>query len=42
MHDYCTGWDGQWEELAAIADKYSIRGIKKLAAEKKALLDLHA
>ena len=41
MHDYCTGWDGQYEKLAAIADKYDIAGMKKLAAEKKALLDQH-
>ena len=41
MHDYCTGWDGQYEKLAAIADKYDIVGMKKLAAEKKVLLDLH-
>lgn len=41
MHDYCTHWDGHYEELEAIADKYNIVGMKELAGKKKQLLDKH-
>lgn len=39
MNDYCTLWDGCYDKLLAIADNYNIAGMKKLAAEKKILLD---
>jgi hypothetical protein len=39
MYDYCTHWDGHYENLAAIADKYNIAGMKQQAAQKKKLLD---
>jgi hypothetical protein len=34
MHNYCSHWDGHYEQLAAIAEKYNIRGMKQLAAKK--------
>lgn len=39
MHDYCTLWDGHYDDLQAIADKYNINGMKQLAVGKKELLD---
>lgn len=38
MFDYCTLWDTKHKELAAIADKYNIIGMKMLANQKKWIL----
>ena len=38
VHDYCSGWTKHYDQLLAIADKYNIEGMKKLA-EKKVLMD---
>ena len=39
LHGYCSGWTKHYDQLLAIADKYNIEGMKKLAEEKKGLMD---
>ena len=39
MHGYCARWVTHYEELAALADMYDIKGLQDLAREKKELLD---